>query len=108
MAKLFEKKPDSERKKKAILLRFTDDDAAAIVKAAEIRNLSVNEYVRRAALGRKADVDYQTEIVLALRGVIDQLKNIYAEFVNNKIQPPLDVMKPVLIMAIEAITRITK
>lgn len=108
MAKLFQTVPDEVRKSKTILLRLTVKDAATINTSAKARNLSVTEFIRRAALGRKADLRYETEIVLALREYAQTIRDIHAAMVNQGIPPPEAEWRPAIQQAIAAMLRISK
>lgn len=87
MRKLFKTKPADEKRSIRYPILLTEKEAMAIRNSALIRNLSVAEFIRRAALGRKADVRYETEIVLALREVAHAIKKMHADFVEKKILP---------------------
>lgn len=62
---------------------LTEDEATLIKEAAKIRNLSVAEYFRRTALGRKADVKYETEIVTMLGTLVKIFRDIHAILVET-------------------------
>lgn len=87
MTKLFKPKPADEKRSIRYPILLTEKEAMAIRNAALIRNLSVAEFIRRAALGRKADVRYETEIVLALRDVTQAIRKMHADFVETKVLP---------------------
>ncbi len=108
MAKLFKQVPDEVRKSKSILIRVSEKEFEAIGASALIRNLSVAEFVRRAALGRKADVHFETEIVLALREVVQAIRKVYAAFMDKGIVPPVEEWRPVMKEAMNAMLRISK
>jgi hypothetical protein len=58
--------------------RVTPEDAAAIDNRAEKSGLSVSEYVRRCALGKRIDVRYDEDVILALRDIainVGELRN---------------------------------
>lgn len=106
--RLFKPVPDNERKDTPILLRLTKVDAATIRNSASIRQLSASEFVRRAALGRKADVDYETEIVLALSGITRVIRGYHAALVERGFVPPEAELSAVIVDARAAIHRISK
>lgn len=70
---------------KSIVCRVpvTEDEAILIKDAANIRNLSVAEYFRRTALGRKADVKYETEIVTMLGTLVKTFREIHTVLVET-------------------------
>lgn len=87
MSKLFKTKNADEKKTVRYPILLTEKEATTIRKSALIRNLSVAEFIRRAALGRKADIRYETEIVLALREVTQAIRKMHADFVEAKMLP---------------------
>lgn len=107
-SKLFKTVPDDERKDDAILVRLTKTDADKIRHLASIRQMGASEFIRRAALGRKADVDYETEIVLALSAVTRSIRELHAAFIDSGIAPPEDEWRPVILEAGAAMLRISK
>lgn len=59
--------------------RVTPEDASAIEVRASKSGLTFSEYVRRCALGRRIDVDYNADIVLALTGIADNVDALREE-----------------------------
>lgn len=108
MTKLFNKIPDEQRKSKSILIRVNADEASKIRHAADIRNIFVSDFIRRAALGRRADVHYETQIVLALRDFVASIKALHAALVERGITPPEDEWRPIIKEAVAAMLRISK
>ena len=108
MAKLFEKKDPSEVRsvRQPVLLTVTEKEQIAHL--AGIRKLPVADYMRRAALGRRADVDYQTDIVLALSEVVKKIRALRASMVAHGHVPPDDLLLAVINEAIAAMLRIEK
>ena len=88
MSKLFKKMPIEKRKISRCEIRLTAIDAATISASAEARNLSMSDFMRRAALGRRADVHFETEIVVSLREVVQSIQAIHAAFVKQGIPLP--------------------
>ncbi|MFI4939884.1 MAG: plasmid mobilization protein, partial [Burkholderiales bacterium] len=70
----FKKIPEESRKAKFIHVRVSAADAEIIAAFAAERNLNVCEFMRRAALGRRADVRFETEIVLQLKGIVQTIR----------------------------------
>ena len=108
MTKLFKKKPPEQNKTVSFLLRLTPAEDSKIRHAASIRNLSTSDFIRRASLGRRADVRYETEIVLALCDVVREIRKLYAAMVEQGIQPPEDDWRPLITEAVAAMHRISK
>ncbi|MFP9230916.1 hypothetical protein A0E43_19440 [Pectobacterium cacticida] len=69
--------------------------------------MSVAEFMRRAALGRKADVDYDTKIVLQLSDVVRSIRAIHKQMVELNLEPPEAIWSPVMDEALEAMHRIS-
>lgn len=105
--KLFQEVSDAERKVASILLRLSEPDAETIRRSAAIRQLSVSEFVRRAALGRKAEVDFETELVLALSDSTRAIRAYHKELVERGFVPPEEMLRPVILEARSAIRRIS-
>ncbi|MGV8954984.1 MAG: plasmid mobilization protein [Cypionkella sp.] len=110
MTKFFKNKDPATARSVRYPLMLTKEEAETIRHSANIRQLSVAEFVRRAALGRKADVDFETEIVVALNGLrrtIMELSGLHAAMVERGLQPPADDWRPVILEARAAIEQIT-
>lgn len=108
MAKLIKPVSDENRKSVAYQVRLNQAEAIAIRRSALMRNLSVAEFIRRAALGRKADVRYETEIVLALREVTQAIRKMHADFVEAKILPvEFEEWRVVIKQATEAMGKVS-
>ena len=108
MTKLFEKKNPSDLRSVRRPILLTKEEDEKIRHSANIRNLSVAEFIRRAALGRKADVRYETEIVLQLSDVVRAIRAIHKAMVEHKIVPPEEIWGPVMDSAEAAMLRISK
>jgi len=108
VAKLFKKIPDADRRSSRCEIRLNAAEEGAIKHAAEIRNLSVAEYIRRAALGRRADVRYDMEIVLQLSLVVQSIRAMHADLVVRGMAPTAEGFRPVIQDAREAMRRIEK
>jgi len=77
-------------------IHLTETEAETIRTSAGIRNLSVADFMRKAALGRRADVRYETQIVLSLWSVDRSLRALRAAMVERGINPPDSELRPVL------------
>lgn len=98
--------PDDVRKDTSILVRMSKSEAEEIRYSASIRNMSVAEFMRRAALGRKADVNYETQIVLQLSDVVRAIRSVHKSMLELKITPPEEVWLPIMDEALAAMLRI--
>jgi uncharacterized protein (DUF1778 family) len=108
MTKLFKKKPEQELKSVRYQIRLTIKDDEKIRHSAKIRQMDVSEFIRRAALGRKANVDYETEIVLALIDITRAIRALHAAMVKQSFLPPEELLLPVILEARAAMLRISK
>ena len=100
--------PIEERKIFRCEIRLTAIDAATISAAAKARNLSVCEYMRRTALGRRADVCYESQMVLALTDVVEAFKILHATVVEYGCLPVNQEWDPVIEEAVAVMQRISK
>lgn len=108
MSKLFKTVPAEQRRSNRYEIRLTAKEAEAIQFSAKIRQMSVAEFMRRAALGRRADVRYEVEIVIVLRDVVAAIRLLYAALVERGITPPKEAWGPLIDEACAAMRRITK
>jgi uncharacterized protein (DUF1778 family) len=108
MSKLFKKMPIEKRKISRCEIRLTALEAATISASAEARNLSVCEYIRRSALGRRTDVFYESQIILALAEVVEAIKMLHEAEVELGLPPTYHEWNPVIEEAVEAMLRISK
>ena len=108
MAKLFKKLPASEKKTIRYEILLSVKDAESIRTSAHIRNLSVADFIRRCALGRRADVKFDTEIVLILRDVVQSIRQLNATFTSEKVIPPKHELGLLIDEALAAMLRISK
>ena len=108
MTKLFKPKAEIDSKPVRYQIRLGAKDDKTIRRSAEIRQMTVSEFIRRAALGRRADVDYDTEIVLALSDITRAIRAFHAAMVERDIAPPEDLLRPVILDARAAMLRISK
>lgn len=105
-SKLFRVKPSGEKMGPPIMLRMTEEDKAAIVHAAQVHQLSVSEFIRRRALGRRASVKFETEIVLQLSACVRAIRELHGAMVERGLAPPEEHMGAVLDSALDAMLRI--
>lgn len=109
MIKLFTKIPAETKRSLRYEVRLTASEAEKICTSAKIRNLSVAEFIRRTSLGRRADVSYDTEIVLALRDVTQAIRRMHADLVDRNMLPEeIEEWRPVIEQATAAMVRISK
>lgn len=108
MDKLFKKLPADKKKSIRYEIRLTEIEAEEIRASALARNLSVADFMRRAALARRADNKFETEIVLALRDVVMVIRSWHAAFVEHGVTPPQDSLGAIVDAALNTMLRIEK
>jgi len=108
MTKLFKKKDPSALRSVDLRIRLTQKEGEKIRHSASVRKMDVSEFMRRAALGRKADVDHETEIVLALSDFTRAIRELYAAMVERGLKPPEQLLGGAILAARDAILRISK
>lgn len=108
MVKLFKKKEDAEKGLKRREFRLTEEEDRQICDAAALRQLNVSEFIRRAALGRKADVRVEVEIILMLIEVVKEIRELHTAVLATGALPPEPQWQPVIDQAVAAMLRIEK
>jgi len=108
MTKLFNKKEPAVSRKDRITFKVTPEEDKGIRHAASIRQMDLSEFIRCAALGRKADVDFETEIVLALSEVTKVIRMVHKAVVDQGFNPSEEFWLPVIQEARAAMLRISK
>jgi transcriptional antiterminator Rof (Rho-off) len=93
MSDLFKKKANEDLRTKRKEVLFTEQEFAQVVEEAEIRILDVNEYIRRRALGKKADVRFDQIIVLTLHQLVQEIRRLYKITEENKTPLPPEVLE---------------
>lgn len=104
----FKKLSDGEKRSVQMLVRWTQDEALLVRKKAKGCTLQVNEFVRRAALGRRVDVDFVTDIVLELSDLTRAIREMHAEMTRLGIAPPEERLLTLILEARAAMLRIAK
>jgi uncharacterized protein (DUF1778 family) len=108
MTTLFKKKDAADTGSVRRDLRLTREDDQLIREAAALRQLNVSEFIRRAALGRKADVRIEVDLILMLIEVVKDIRALHAAVVATGALPPEEQWQPVISQAVAAMLRIEK
>lgn len=108
MVKLFQKKDETSSRSVRRELRLTTEEDRQIREAAALRQIDVSDLIRRAALGRKADVRVEVEIILMLIEVIKEIRELHATVLATGALPPEPQWQPVIDQAVAAMLRIEK
>ena len=108
MTTLFKKKDDADGHSVRREVRLTLEEDQLIRDAAALRQLNVSEFIRRAALGRKADVRFEIDIVLMLIEVVKSIRELHSAVVATGALPPEEQWQPVISQAVAAMLRIEK
>lgn len=107
MTKLFKPVPENLRRSTKAIIRLTKTEMEQIRYAAHIRCLSVSEFVRRAALGRKADVRIEQHIIVGLSQTVQELRALRKTMVEQNLIPPDEEILRVIEMAADALRRMS-
>lgn len=102
----FKKRTDVEKRSARIPILFTKTEEEAVRQSAENRGLSVSDFIRRTALGRKADARYEPLVILELREVALAIHALHKEYLQHGFIPPEEVLEPVILEAVAAIKRV--
>lgn len=102
MSVLFKKKNLEDMRNCRLPILFTKSELEQVSNSAEIRNLDKSEFVRRAALGRKADVKFDQKIVLTLHQLVQEIRKLYQVCENNNAGLPPDTREPLRQLIIDA------
>ena len=108
MTTLFKKKEVADGHSIRRELRLTLEEDQRIRDAAALRQLNVSEFIRRAALGKKADVRFEVELVLMLIEVVKSIRELHSAVVATGALPPEEQWQPVISQAVAAMLRIEK
>ena len=108
MAKLFQKKDPAELRSIRVPIRLTKKEDEKIRHSASVRNMAVSEFVRRAALSRKADVAHEMEIVSELSAFTKSIQALHANLVERGIAPTESELRPLISKVIATMQRIDK
>lgn len=82
---------------------MTEYELVIIAEAAKMRNMSTSAFMRSAALGRRADVDYVSPIVLKLSDATRAVRELHAGYLAQGLEPPEDLMLEVIMLSKKAI-----
>jgi hypothetical protein len=104
--KLFKPKPADQVRSIDYKIKLNQAEADSIRQKAELRNLSMAEYMRRASLGRKADIHFETEIILTLRDSTKAIRTLHADYVAKGLPPPTDELCEVIRNCTAAMLRV--
>lgn len=78
MSKLFQVKAAHLKRTIRYPILLTEAEAGKIKELAGLRNLSVAEFIRRAALGKKAKVHPETDLVIAVSQATYAIREVHA------------------------------
>lgn len=107
MSTLFKSKPEAEKRNVRIPVRCTQAEADDVRRRADMRQMTVSEFMRRTALGRRADVDYETEIILGLRAITNEIRRLHGSMVERGETPPEEALLRVIVEVRKAMLKIS-
>ena len=108
MVKLFQQKDETSTRSVRRELRLTKEEDRQIRDAAALRQIDVSDLIRRAALGRKADVKIEVETILMLIEVVKEIRELHTAVLVTGALPPEPQWQPVIDQAVAAMLRIEK
>lgn len=108
MTQLFKKKAACDLRDITLKVRVNIVEHEKIKTAAKIRFMDVAEYLRRTALGRKANVDYETETVLALMDLARAVRELHKGLVEQGLPLMEEELHPIILGVKDALLRISK
>lgn len=108
MTTLFKRKDPADLRSVRYPILLTEKEAVTIRHSAHIRQMSVAEFIRRAALGRKAEVDYNSEAVLVLSTVTRAIRELHAGMVKFSTPIQEEALSELIVLARAAMLRIAK
>jgi hypothetical protein len=103
MEKLFASKAAGEAKRGDLHVRLSVADYERIVNDADARQLSLSDHVRRTMLGKKSDLRYESEIVLALNRLVASVRELTRRQVERGLVPTTDELAPIISGSIAAL-----
>jgi hypothetical protein len=108
MSELFKKKEEADKRTTRKEIRFTAREWVKVENHARIRRLDPTEFMRRSALSRRADVKIETQIILALHFVVQELRSLNKGLVAGGGNPVAEEMLALIREAGAAMKRIEK
>lgn len=105
--KLFTSLPDGIGKEVRIEFRASKAERERIKYLAAVRQMPLSEFLRRAALGRAAPVDIDTDLVLCLSDATSAIRDLHKAYLHIGCQPPEDLLRLVIENTVIALKRIS-
>jgi uncharacterized protein (DUF1778 family) len=105
--KLFTPLPDGVGREVRIEFRASEAEREKIKHLAAVRQMPLSEFLRKAALGRAAPMDFDTDLVLCLSDATRAIRALHKAYLGIGCQPPEDLLRPVIENTIIAIKRIS-
>lgn len=93
---------------KTLKFRVTMSEACDLEEQARIRVMNMSEYIRRMALHRRADVRMETELILAVRDVVTEIRALHAAYLTQGLSPPEAILRPILSQCEQAILNVAR
>jgi len=108
MAKAFERKNTEEKYSERVIVKFTPSGHQHLKEQASARLLDISEFIRRAVTGRRADVRYETNVILEVGKLIRSVNELRKELFERGLIDDEAKWAEVRDEAIEAMLRIEK
>lgn len=104
----FKNKDEQYKRSVRFEMRLTETERDQISLSAKMRNMDVSTFARRAALGRRADIRMEANMILEIRDAVKAIRDLHREMTVRGLSPPEDAMHVLIQEAIAAIKRVSK
>lgn len=105
--KLFTPLPDGVGKEVRIEFRASKAEREKIKYLAAVRQMPLSEFLRRAALGRAAPLDFDTDLVLCLSDATRAIRDLHKAYLDIGYKPPEELLRPAMEQILIALHRIS-
>lgn len=105
--KLFTPLPDGVGKEVRIEFRASKAEREKIRHLAAVRQMPLSEFLRRAALGRAAPVDIDTDLVVCLSDATRAIRQLHKAYLDIGYKPPEELLRPAMEEILIALHRIS-
>jgi uncharacterized protein (DUF1778 family) len=104
--KHFVKLPEEEKRNVRVAVRLHSTEYEAIRAAADVRHVSVSDFMRSTALGRKCDVRFEVDCILAISDAVRAIRAMHKAMVEHGVPPPEDEMRALILSAERSVIRL--
>ena len=108
MHKPFQKISALEKRTHVFHVRMTAQEASTIERLAKSRHLTVSEFIRRTATGRKIETRFEDQIILALRDIMCAIMFLRSSIEKGQVSYMEGDWEPILIQIISTMQNISR